>query len=59
MALERTVPRVRGTGRTSDNPKAIILYFDVVLSDDQMRALHDEINEFVAMRGSSEPSITN
>lgn len=39
-----TVPPVRGIGRVADNEKAIILYFDRKLTDDEMRALHDALS---------------
>ena len=34
------VPQPRGIGRVGDNTKAIIIYFDRELTDNEMRALH-------------------
>jgi hypothetical protein len=36
---------IKGIGRVADNEKAIILYFDRRLTDDEMRALHDHLRE--------------
>lgn len=32
--------RIRGVGRVADNEKALIVYFDEVPSDDDIRELH-------------------
>lgn len=37
--VKTIVPKARGVGRVADNDKAIIVYFDRPLTDDEMRAL--------------------
>lgn len=37
--MQVKVPQIRGIGRFADNAKAIILYFDRPLTDDEVRAL--------------------
>ena len=44
VALSRWWPYVRGIGRVADNPKAVMLYFDRSLTDDEMREIHDQLN---------------
>jgi hypothetical protein len=41
-------PRARGVGRMADNVKAVLVYFDRRLTDDEMRKLHMMLNERVA-----------
>ena len=47
--LKRTIPRVLGVRKSFDNRKAVLLYFGVELTDEQLRTLQHEINAFVAM----------
>jgi hypothetical protein len=42
--MARWWPYVRGIGRVADNPKAITLFFDRPLTDDEMREIHDQLN---------------
>ncbi|MDJ0631066.1 MAG: hypothetical protein QNJ44_22605 [Rhodobacter sp.] len=41
MKAARPAPKVRGVGRDSDDPRAIVAYFDRELTDDEMRFFHD------------------
>ncbi len=36
-------PPARGIGRVADNDRAIVLYFDRPLTDDEMRIVHDRL----------------
>lgn len=36
--------KARGVGRMADNDKAVLLIFDRPLTDDELRALHDQTN---------------
>lgn len=36
-------PYPRGIGRIADNDRALIVYFDVVPTDDEMRMIHDSL----------------
>ena len=53
--LKRTIPRVLGVRKSFDNRKAVLLYFDVELTDEQLRTLQHEINAFVAMPKAPPP----